>query len=160
MVVVRLPRVVLRVVDPAGAYLEPQRPRRFREPVYRGGVVFGPGVPGGSRQATPEEIEEMRLGAEEAERERLRAAPPVDRAEVARAVADLLATGEAVLGEGPRTVHARVVRFWRGSSILELSNDSGTGWSSSRTPIPRDLGHDEDGLLADYLVHFVEHLDP
>ena len=154
-----LPRLLLRVIDPAGAYLgDPAR--RRRGPTYRGAAVFGPDVPGGSRQATAEEIDEMRRAAEEHERARRRAAGPVDRGNVERAVANLLRTGYAVFGEGRRSVHARIVRFWRGSSVLEMSNQAGTSRRSSRTRIRRNPGPEDERVLADYLVFFAQHLHP
>ena len=152
-----LPRLLLRVIDPAGAYIgDPAR--RRRGPTYRGAAVFGPDVPGGRRQATAEEIEEMRRAAEEHERARGVAAVPVDRGDVERAVADLLRTGDAVFGEGRRRVHARIVKFWRGSSVLEMSNQAGT--SRSRTRIRRSPGPEDERVLADYLVFFAQHLHP
>jgi hypothetical protein len=154
-----LPRSLLRVVDPAGAYLGGHE-RRRRGPTYRGAAVFGPDVPGGSRQATAEEIDDFRRAAEEHERARRLAAVPVDRGDVERAVADLLRTGCAVLGEGRRSVHARIVRFWRGSSVLEMSNQAGTSRSSSRTRIRRNPGSEDERVLADYLAFFVQHLNP
>jgi hypothetical protein len=57
--VVSLPWLLLRVVDPANAYLGGNA-RRRRGPTYRGGAVFGPDVPGGSRQVTAEEIDDLR----------------------------------------------------------------------------------------------------
>ncbi len=154
-----LPRLLLRVIDPAGAYLDGPA-RRRRGPTYRGAAVFGPDVPGGSRQATAEEIDDLRRAADEHERARRLTAVPVDRGDVERAVADLLSTGRAVLGQGPRTVHARILRFWRGSSVLEVSNQAGTSRSSSRTRIRRNPGPEDERVLADYLVFFVQHLDP
>jgi hypothetical protein len=156
---VALPRLLLSVIDPAGAYLG--RPaRRRRGPTYRGAAVFGPDVPGGSRQATPEEIDDLRRAAEEYERARCLAAVPVDRGDVERAVTDLLRTGDAVFGEGRRTVHARIVRFRRGSSVLEMSSQAGTSRRSSRTRIRRSPGPEDEQVLLDYLVSFVQHLDP
>jgi hypothetical protein len=157
LLVVGLPWLLLRIVDPAGAYLDGHA-RRRRGPTYRGAAVFGPDVPGGSRQATAEEIDDLRHAAEEHERARRLAAVPVDRGDVERAVADLLRTGYAVFGEGRRSVHARIVRFWRGSSVLEMSNQAGT--SRSRTRIRRSPGPEDERVLADYLVFFVQHLDP
>jgi hypothetical protein len=156
---VALPRLLLRVIDPAGAYLAGPA-RRRRGPRYRGAAVFGPDVPGGSRQATAEEIDDLRRAAEERPRARRLAAVPVDRGDVERAVADLLRTGYAVFGEGRRSVHVRIVRFWRGSSVLEISNKAGTSRRSSRTRIRRNPGPEDEPVLADYLVFFAQHLHP
>jgi hypothetical protein len=154
-----LPRLLLRVVDPAGAYLGGHA-RRRRGPAYRGAAVFGPDVPGGSRQATAEEIDDLRRAAEERARARRLAVVPVDRRDVERAVADLLRTGYAVFGEGRRSVHVRIVRFWRGSSVLEMTNQAGTSRRSSRTRIRRSPGSEDEQVLLDYLVSFAQHLDP
>ena len=118
--------------------------------MYRGGAVFGSGVPGGSRQATAEEIEAMRhdLDVRRAGREET---PPsgadADDAAVSRAADNLIEHGYAVV-EGPLgLVHARIIRFWRGDSILELTDGRGR----SRTRIPRNPASEHRVLLSDYI---------
>lgn len=54
----RIPRLFLRVIDPAQMYFD-RVSRIPQEPAYRGGAVFGPCVPGGSRQATDDELAEF-----------------------------------------------------------------------------------------------------
>lgn len=53
----------MRLLDPADAYMG-VRSLRYRDPIYQGGAIFGPGVPGGSRQATQEELDAMRQSAD------------------------------------------------------------------------------------------------
>lgn len=118
-----LPRFVVRLIDPASAYVERQHPRRSRAPVFHEAVVFGLGVPGGSRAATDDELAEMRASAarhradhEEALDEARRRWAP----ELQRAADDLLATGTAQLRLGDRTIDARIVRFWHGDDVLHV----------------------------------------
>ena len=61
----QLPAALVNVIDPANGYFEKCRPGRRERPIYRGGAIFGPGVPGGSRQATEEEIHAIRRAADE-----------------------------------------------------------------------------------------------
>jgi hypothetical protein len=63
----RLPRLLLALIDPASAAMDSRNWSR-RRPLYRGGAVFGSGVPGGSRQATPEEIEAIRRHSQQQQR--------------------------------------------------------------------------------------------
>lgn len=61
----QLPRLLVKVIDPAGVYMQDRSPRRPGS-IFRGGAVFAPGVPGGARQATCQELVEMRAQAETA----------------------------------------------------------------------------------------------
>jgi hypothetical protein len=147
-----LPWPVLWLIDPAGAYWERRTPTPSG-PTFVGGAVFGPGVPGGSRQATPEELDAMALdarpGVEQYERDLEDAArrwAPELRAAADRLVED----GRARLQLGGIDVDARVVRFWRGDSLLEIRHRRPGGEGESRTRIPRQPPPE---LLADYLAH-------
>jgi hypothetical protein len=146
-----LPWPVLWLLDPAGAYWARRTPR-LDGPVYRGGAVFGPGVPGGSRQATDEELEQMALDArprvDEYERS-LEAARQRWAPELRQAADRLLAEGTAALQLGGTSVQARIVRFWRGDSLLEVEYRRAGGEGESRTRIPRQPQPD---LLLDYLA--------
>ena len=53
-----LPWPLLWLIDPAGAYWARRTPRPDG-PTFHRGVVFGPGVPDGARQATEEELAAM-----------------------------------------------------------------------------------------------------
>ena len=153
LVAVPLPRLLMRLVDPAGAYLADHAPRRGG-PRYREAAVFGPDVPGGSRQATPEEIADFRRSAAHRHAD---AAPrlPVDPAALSQAARDLLTQGRATLGTSPRTVHARVVRFWHGDCVLDVTDE--TGWSRSLARIPRNLGPEHEAVLTGYLAEHLGH---
>lgn len=149
--VMQLPAILVRLIDPANGYFEKQRPRRHDRPVYRGGAIFGPGVPGGSRQATHEEVEAMRSRSRDwpdRQRPELTAA---QQDEVAAAIRSLRMTGHADLGSGADRVEARIIKFWHGDSILAVMRDSG----SSLTRIPRRPGaHDREFMfrvIADHI---------
>ncbi len=145
----RWPRPLMRIIDPANVYFDDRSPHRQPAPIYRGGVVFGPGVPGGSRQATDEEIAQWRRQPrEEAE------TPPVtaaDRREIAQAVRDLIATGAAAITLGRFVLQARVVRFWRGDAVLEVDH---AGGGRALTRIPRTLGPEHADMLTGYLARY------
>ena len=123
--------------------------------MYAGGAVFGPGVPGGSRQATDGELEAMAL----------RAAPEADGYErsvayveqqwalqLRQAAERLLPRGDVSLFLDGRSVEARVIRFWRGDSLLETESHGPDGDGATRTRIPRRAVPD---LLVGYLVRAV-----
>jgi hypothetical protein len=157
LVVVQFPRLLIRVIDPATAYAGERR--RHPGPIYRGGAVWGSGVPGGSRQATPEEIDEirqqvshLRRGAEPA------IARPLDSqalGALSRAARDLVTAGHATIEMSQRVCYARVVKFWRGDSVLEVTEESGP--VLSRTRIPRTLGAQHENLLSTYLASCLGH---
>lgn len=70
-----------------------------------------------------------------------------DAAAVSRAVDDLIEHGYAIV-EGPLgLVHARIIQFWRGDSILELTDSRG----QSRTRIPHNAASEHRDLLSDYI---------
>jgi hypothetical protein len=142
---VQLPAFLVRVIDPAEGYFENRRPRRPGRPVYRGGALFGPAVPGGSRQATDEEIQAMRRRVSELPAPPRRELTSAQRDEVAAAVTSLLDTGHAAIGEGPRRAEAQIVKFWHGDSILEVGRGSG----STLTRIARrPTAHDRKELFS------------
>jgi len=157
---VPLPRLLRWLVDPASVYFADHAPRRGRlrrgGPRYREAAVFGPDVPGGSRQATPEEIADLRRRASQ-ERADADAAlrPPVDPAALSQAARDLLTQGWATLGTSPHLRHARVVRFWHGDSVLDVTDE--TGRSRSLARIPRKLGPEHEAVLTDYLATHLGH---
>jgi hypothetical protein len=147
----QLPWPVLWLIDPAGAYWARRTPEPDG-PTYRGGVVFGPGVPGGSRQATAEELEAMALWAEPESGDHERSIEEAERrwaSELRQAAERLLSDGTASLRLDGRSVEARIVRFWRGDSLLEVRYRLPDGEGESRTRIPR---RPEPDLLVDYLA--------
>ena len=135
----KLPRPLLWLIDPAGAYWARQTPETDA-PAYRGGAVFGPDVPGGSRQATDEELEAMALWAEPEVSDTERSIEEAERRwgpELRQAAGRLLAEGAVDLHLGGADVEARIVRFWRGDSLLETSTSGPRGGGGSRTRISR-----------------------
>ena len=140
-----LPWPLLWLIDPAGAYSARRTPRT-RGPVFRQAAVFGPDVPGGSRQATGEEIAALR-----AESSRHATDDEAARQEVQRRWGSQLSSAARLLiGEGSvgfqidgRSVDARIVRFWRGASLLETWTTGPSGRSESRTRISRHPQPDE-----------------
>jgi len=90
----QLPRPLVKVIDPATAYMQARSPRPSG-PAFRGGAIFGPGVPGGARQATFQELEEMRAHTEAARYEDAsRERPSVDPAVTSAAARQLIDGGE------------------------------------------------------------------
>ena len=146
-----LPSPMLWLIAPAGAYWARRTPP-VDGPVYLGGAVFGPGVPGGSRQATEEELAAMAVDArpdvDEYEHE-LQEAVRRWAPELRQAAERLLTEGSAVVHLGGTAVEARIVRFWRGDSLLETAHRGAGGEGESRTRIPRRPPPD---LLVDYLA--------
>jgi hypothetical protein len=146
-----LPWPILWLIDPAGAYWSRRTPPPDG-PVFSGGVVFGPDVPGGSRQATEQELEEMRARTEPAIDLYERRIEDVERrwgAELHRAAERLVSEGRARLDVNGRSVEARIVRFWRGDSLLETATRGPDGQGESRTRIRRNERPDE---LVRYLA--------
>ena len=143
-----LPWPLLWLIDPAGAYWARRTPRA-RGPVFRRAAVFGPGVPGGSRQATDAEIAALdaEFGRHAGEHEALdrRRAP-----ELLAAAQRLVADGAVAFRIEERSVDARIVRFWRGDSLLETRTTAPGAAGESRTRVSRNPRPDE------LVVHLAE----
>ena len=147
----------MRVVDPAQVYFEQHRLDRGpgHRPVHRGAVVFGPGIAGGSRPTTDAERAAL---AEEAARHGTDhedgLADVVQRwgPELHRAADELLTTGVTELVLGDRTVHARLVRFWRGDSVLETTTQGPGSTGRSLSRISRDPRRGGRDVLAHHLA--------
>lgn len=145
---VPLPRLLMRLVDPANVYFADHTPRR-RGPIYREATVERD--PGGSRRATPEEISDLRQRAQRPLADADGAPePPIDASLLSKAAHDLIAEGRATIGTGPHSVHARVVRFWRGDAVLEVTGENGQ--SRRLVRIPRSLGPEHAAQLTGYLT--------
>lgn len=146
-----LPWPLLWLIDPAGAYWERVSPTP-RGPVHSRAAVFGPGLPEGGRQATDEEIRAMEAEAEPITQRYDAAVDDLERRhadELRRLAEQLVREGAASFGLEGRSVDARVVRFWRGDSLLETSTTGPDGAGESRTRIPR---RPDPGLLVAYLA--------
>jgi hypothetical protein len=150
-----LRRLLLRIVDPAGARFEQREPVRS---VHRAAVVFGPGEPLDGRPPTAAELGELKAvaAAHAADRDAAAAeALPRWRPQL-EAAADRLLAGEPVaLRLGGRAMQARIIRFWHGDSLLQITTEGATSASRSRTRIPRDPRRLGRGVLVHYLVEAV-----
>jgi hypothetical protein len=146
-----LRHLLLWIVDPAGARFEQREPIR---PVHRAAVVFGPGQPEGGRPPTDEELAELEAVAaahaadhDTAVAEALRRWRPQ-----LEAAADRLLAGEPVgLRLGGRPMQARIIWFWHGDSLLEVTAETATSSRHSHTRVPRDPRR----LGRDVLVHYL-----
>ena len=147
---VRLPRLFMLVLDPAGVYFADHAPNR-QGPVYREAAVFGPGVAGGSRQATEEEIRALRQQRDRPPPGEVDFQTALQSGSVTRAAVDLLESGSAVLAGPAGQVQAGIIRFWRGNSILEITAAN----RQTRVRIPRDVGPGNQEMLALYLGEFL-----
>ena len=152
---VRLPSFLVRLIDPANGYFDRHTPRFEDGPVFQQAVVFGPGVPGGSRAATDEERAAF---AEDAARHRgsheaalaearRRSAPQLEGA-----ARELLATGATTIALGSRTVEARLVSFWHGDSVPHSWARGPDGNGENLARISRNQLRDTE-VLVDYLAH-------
>jgi len=126
----QLPRWIVKVIDPVTVYMQDSSPR-LKGPMFRGGAVFGPGVPGGARQATPEELDEMRARAcavprRETSHEYL-AGP-----EVTTHAQQLMDQGRTTLRSGERESSASIVTFWHGDTSRPSS-----GYNCKPSHLPR-----------------------
>ena len=153
-----LPRLLLWVIDPAQVYFDRHSPggsHRGGRSMPRQAVVFGPGVPGGSRAAAADELAAM---AEEGARHRAdheAALAEVKRnwaPELRRAVDDLLEQGATRMVVGDRTVDARVIRFWRGDHLLHTATRAPNGGGESLSRISRDPRRGGADVLIEYLA--------
>ena len=136
----QLPRFLIRLFDPAQGYFDQQHPRPPRAPVHREAVVFGPGVPGGSRAPTADELADMRRTAagHRADHEAAVAAARERWAVQLRQAADELLEGGATrLRLGDRTIDARIVSFWRGDDVLHITETGPNEGAESISRISR-----------------------
>ncbi len=148
----QLPRLLVRLIDPATAYMQGRSPRRSG-PIFRGGAVFGPGVEGGARQATPEELEHMRTEAEDSHLEaRTRRGPDIDPAMTGAAGNQLIEQGRTTIHVGERELSAHIITFCHGDSLLEIDVHARDMSSSSRVRVPRRLSVQHLPMLTEYLT--------
>jgi len=138
--------------------------RRGRGTLYREGAAFGPDVPGGNRQMTEGELPPLRSRA--AERQAMRQDAV---AHVQERFGDLLVAKAAQLASGGAvtitttigTVDARIVRFRRGDSVLEIKTEapSSRHRTAGKTRLTNGQLNDTT-VLAGYLTHSVAALGP
>jgi hypothetical protein len=152
----QLPRLLVKVIDPAGVYMQSRSPRG-PGPIFREGAVLGPGVPGGARQATSQELVEMRAQAEAARREFEGVSRrPVDQSITSHAAHELIERGTTTMHVGDHELTANVVRFWRGESVLEITVAGAGAQSSSMSKVSRRLTTEHEPILAGYLTNALQ----
>lgn len=156
--------------DPAQAFMDAGHPpprhhgQRGRGPLYREGARFGPGVPSGSRQMTEGELAPLRSRAAERRAAHQNAIARVQERYgdvLLVKAAELASLGVVTIATTAGTVEARIVRFWRGDSVLEVK----VHIPFSRQPeVAKTLltgGHvTEAPVLAGYLTRSVADLGP
>jgi hypothetical protein len=157
-VLMRLGQAFLRIVDPASAYMQSQGPGRRRGPVFRGAAVFGPGVEGGARQATPEELEEIRARHElgKAEDERRHTSGDIDPDALHDAVRDLVRHRETTLRRGSTKLTARLVTFWHGDAILDIRVAGPGPGASHLSRVSRQRRAEDEQVFAEYIRHVLK----
>lgn len=162
-------RLLLSVFDPALLYFERnsgttvRRPRARGRAPYQGGAIFGPAVPGGSRQAGEVELQEMRERALSMLNERREHAGDVREhygAQVDDTARALAETGVGVITTPTGRLDARIIRFWHGGSTLAMQWQLASGsFGSSIARLERRRVKDID-LLAWHLARSLSNLVP
>jgi hypothetical protein len=149
----RLGRAFLRIVDPASAYMQSQGPGRPRGPVLRRAALFGPGVEGGARQATAEELEEIRARHEvgKVEDERRHTSGDIDPDALQDAVRELIRHRETTLRRGSTKLSARLVTFWHGDAILDIRVAGPSLGASHLSRVSRQRRAEDEQVFAEYI---------
>lgn len=157
-----LPSWLIGLLDPASRELERDRrrhgrPHPRRGHAFRGGAVMGPGIPGGSRQATPKELATMstQAGRLRGRYETTLAQVLAEHGEQLRSTArDLLADGRARVTVAAVTLDAELLTFWRGDRILRIERTTRDRASagSSLARFSRHDRPDSEELIAHYLA--------
>lgn len=126
--------------------------------------MFGPGVPGGSRQMTEEELVPLRSRSAERRAARQDAVARVQERfgdVLLVKAAELASLGVVTIATTAGRVEARIVRFWRGDSVLDIKVH---GPSSRQRGAARTLltgGQVTDArVLAGYLTRSIANLGP
>jgi len=156
-----LPRWMIGLLDPASREFERARrrdglphPRRGR--TFRGGAVMGPGIPGGSRQATAEELATMsaQVGRLRGRYETVLTQLLADHGEQLRRTArEVLANGRARMPFAAVTLDAELLNFWRGERVLRIERITPDGArGSSLARFPRRDRPDSEEIIAQYLA--------
>jgi hypothetical protein len=118
---------------------------------------MGPGIPGGSRQATPEELAAMsaQAGLPRGHYETILAQVLAEHDEQLRSTAwELLTNNQARVTFASVTLDAEPLNFWRGDRILRIDHTTSDRASagSSLTRFPRNDQPDSEEIIANYLA--------
>lgn len=157
---VRLPTLLMRLIEPAQVYFDevdggrsrsvPRRPVPVRRLSQRSDETAGKsyGLDAGDSAPAPE-LSRDRLFVDlatgrDAMRERFG-----DR--LLEAARGLVESGHARVDTPGAALDARLVTFWRGDGVLEVQRSSATSSGTSRTRIERERLRDEE-MFADYLA--------
>lgn len=149
----RLGQALVWIIDPASAYMRSQTRGRPPGPVFRGGAFFGPGVEGGARQATDDELDDLR-GQHEVNRtedRRRHSSADLDPADLRGAAQELAAHAETTLRVGATTLTARLITFWHGDAVLEIRLTGASIEGSTLARVRRERRVDDEHLFAGYL---------
>ena len=151
-----LPRTLMRLIDPAEVYFEQRTPRaaRRRSAHYPEAAVLRPEGEVGGRPASEAELGvKRRRGAQRFEDHRAALADAKQRwaAELRTAADELVRERATRMPLGTRTVDARIITFWRGDRVLEVTAGGSGGGHSSLSRLRRDLPITADALI-DYLA--------
>ncbi len=154
----------LRLFDPAGAYfVKVEHDSRKAEglgatpegpPHWQAGI-YGSGSPDGSRPANADD----RKWFDRSHDECLASYHAREEAWVQRwrpilreAVQELLKEGVVTVVLGGQTIEARIIRFWRGNSLLATTSSGPKGGGESLSRISRNPRRERPGVILDYLV--------
>lgn len=119
----QLPLIFLKIISPAEVYFRKQAPKRVG-PVFRGGAVYGPE---GGRQATEEEIrafDQLAQGRDRSRYDDVAAAMQLYGGRLTAGTAELLAGRPFSFDGTDGRIEARIIRFWRGDSILDVRHQN------------------------------------
>lgn len=118
-----LPLFFLKIINPADVYFRRQAPKSVG-PVFRGGAVYGPE---GGRQATEEEIrafDKLAQGSGRSRHDDVAAAMQLYGGRLTAGTAELLAGRPFSFDCIDGRIEARIIRFWRGDSILDVRHQN------------------------------------
>lgn len=157
-----IPTLLLKIVNPAEVYFRNDSAKWHKPgPAFEEAAIFGPGVPGGSRQATEQERDQLRSQGERSAREHETSLAAASD-EVLREHGDELRDGAIQILAGDHftfacnagQLQARLIRFWHGDPLLEMEHTSQVGGGRSLSRLSRKQAQSPD-TLSSYLVREV-----
>jgi hypothetical protein len=152
---------MIGLLDPASREFERARrrhgrPHPQRGRTFRGGAVMGPGIPGGSRQATSQELAAMsaQVGRRRGRYETVLTQVLAEHGEQLRRTArEVLANGRTRMPFPAVTLDAELLNFWHGDRVLRIERTTRDGArGSSLARFPRHDRPDSEEIIAHYLA--------